>query len=304
MIRIVFHSADLDGHASGAIARWYHEYKDGTAYTMHGYNYGQILDTSEWDKEDQIIFLDCVVQPVNKMKEIIANFDVTIIDHHLSTVELMDGVKGVHSLEKSCCELAWEFFFPNKKIPNFITLIGRYDIYDQSDMNKWRRQILPFYYGMELYRTHPVYDDGFEIWEQMIGKVMDRNFRDLDEWIDDTTYKGKIAQKAIEGVNRFGAGAQCHEVEFEGMRAIVANSFIKSSKFFDSKYKEDFHDVMVAWTYNGKYGEYGVSIYTTKDLDLSIIAKKFGGGGHKQAAGFGCKNIIFKDGKMIVEAHK
>lgn len=304
MIRIVFHSNDLDGHASGAIARWYYEYIDGTAYTIQGYNYGQILDTSEWEKDDKIIFLDCVVQPVEKMKEIMSKWETTIIDHHQNTKELMElSIDGKWSEEKAGCELAWEYFFPGEKLPHFISLLGRYDIWDKSDISKWKRRILPFHYGMQLNHTNPVYDDGFEIWNQRLGQVADHHFRDLDEWIDDTMYKGKIAQKAVENIHRYGASAQCHEVEFEGMKAIVANTFIKSSQFFTSKYDPEVHDVMVAWTWNGKYDEYGVSIYTTKDIDLSKVAAKYGGGGHKQASGFGCKNITFRDGKMLVEAH-
>lgn len=301
MVRIVFHSADLDGHSSGAIARWYCEYINGVAYTMHGYNYGQTLDTSEWLEGDTVIFLDCAVQPVEVMKEIMSKWETVIIDHHISTVELMDLAKGgSHSIDKAACELAWEYFFPQERIPQFISLLGRYDIWDKSDPNKWKRRIIPFHYGMELYRTHPAFDDGFELWNNMIGKAIDHHFRDLDEWIDDTMYKGKIAQKAIEGVYRSAASSVCHEVEFEGMKAIVANTFIKNSQFFESKYDPSIHDVMIAWSWNGKYDEYGFGMYTTKDLDLSIIAKKYGGGGHKQAAGFGCKHISFSENKMIV----
>ena len=188
-----------------------------------------------------------------------------------------------------------------KKIPQFISLLGRYDIWDQSDKNKWNRRILPFHYGMELNKTFPAFDDGFEIWDRLIGMVQDHHFRDLDEWIDDTMYKGKIAKKAVESLYHSGLSSVYHEVEFEGMRAIVANTFIKSTQFFESKYNPEIHDVMVAWSWNGKYDEYGVGIYTTKDIDLSLIAKKYGGGGHKQASGFGCKHISFKDNKMVVE---
>ena len=116
MIRIVFHSKDHDGHASGAIARWYYEYIDGTAYTMHGYNYGQKFDTSEWEEDDRVIFLDCAIQPHEEMKKIMNTWETTLIDHHVSTIDLMVlSGGGVHDINKAACELAWEFFFPNEK---------------------------------------------------------------------------------------------------------------------------------------------------------------------------------------------
>ena len=43
----------------------------------------------------------------------------------------------------------------------------------------------------------------------------------------------------------------------------------------------------------------GVSLFTTKkDIDCSALAKKYGGGGHEQAAGFGADRIEIKDGKL------
>ena len=42
-------------------------------------------------------------------------------------------------------------------------------------------------------------------------------------------------------------------------------------------------------------GQWTVSLYSTKsDIDVSIIAKNYGGGGHKGASGFQCKELPFK----------
>jgi len=303
MVRIVFHSADLDGHASGAIARYYYEYVDGAAYTMHPYNYGQTLPIEEW-VDDKIIFLDCSIQPEEAMLDVIKRYETIIIDHHESTRNLLfHAAGGMHEIGRAGCELAWDYFFEDR-VPQFISLLGRYDVWDNGDKNKWERRILPFQHGMKMQNTNPEYDDNFYMWAEKIGQAQAHHFRDLDEWIDDVTYKGKTALKYSRWLNRSGAGALCHEVDFEGMKALVANTFIKNSQFFESKWNPEIHDCMVAWTWNGPYNEYGVSLYTTKDIDLSLVAKKFGGGGHRQAAGFGCKHIYFSDNKMIVEKDK
>ena len=41
---------------------------------------------------------------------------------------------------------------------------------------------------------------------------------------------------------------------------------------------------MIPFRFDGK--EWSYSLYTTKDIDCSALAKKYGGGGHKKAAGF------------------
>lgn len=54
---------------------------------------------------------------------------------------------------------------------------------------------------------------------------------------------------------------------------------------FESVYDESKHDLMVGLSFDGK--EWGFSLRTTKEnIDVSFIAKKFGGGGHKKASGF------------------
>ena len=49
---------------------------------------------------------------------------------------------------------------------------------------------------------------------------------------------------------------------------------------------------MIVFVYNGD--KWKVSLYTKKDdIDVSIIAQKYGGGGHKKASGFRCDKLPF-----------
>ena len=55
-----------------------------------------------------------------------------------------------------------------------------------------------------------------------------------------------------------------------------------------------------ARTKTGKDGQWTVSLYTTPEtgIDVSLIAKAYGGGGHKQAAGFNAKKLPFPLGSL------
>ena len=78
--------------------------------------------------------------------------------------------------------------------------------------------------------------------------------------------------------------------EFEGLRAIMCNRRAGGSRLFDAVWDEKRHDIMIAWIFSGE--KYFVSLYTTKaDIDVSEIAAKYGGGGHKGAAGFTCNQL-------------
>jgi len=77
---------------------------------------------------------------------------------------------------------------------------------------------------------------------------------------------------------------------FEGYRAVACNAGNVSSQLID--YDQGDYDIMMPFIYDGS--RWTVSIYTKKaEMDVSALAKKYGGGGHRQAAGFQCKELPF-----------
>ncbi len=51
------------------------------------------------------------------------------------------------------------------------------------------------------------------------------------------------------------------------------------------------YPICIGFVYDGK--QYTVGLYS-REIDVSEIAKKYDGGGHKGAAGFVCKELPFK----------
>lgn len=75
------------------------------------------------------------------------------------------------------------------------------------------------------------------------------------------------------------------------LRCICLNTPLFSSQSFDSVYDPEKHDLMVPFAELAN-GKWKVSLYSTKpEIDCGAIAKTFGGGGHKQAAGFVCDRL-------------
>ena len=80
------------------------------------------------------------------------------------------------------------------------------------------------------------------------------------------------------------------ETEFEGVKCFAVNLGHCNSEYFKSL-PDDKYDALMPFVFNGDM--YTVSLYS-KTVDVSEIAKKYGGGGHKGAAGFQCKQLPFE----------
>ena len=80
------------------------------------------------------------------------------------------------------------------------------------------------------------------------------------------------------------------EYTYKTNRCLCVNSTTRNSNLFKSKWDENKYDVMVVYSQNK--GNWWFSVYTSKeDVDVSLIAKQLGGGGHRKAAGFSVKKL-------------
>ena len=256
-----YHSKDLDGWCSGHLLRLKHPQAK-----MIGYHYGEPFEFPEGDS----VMAD-VSLPMTEMTKLMEIGDFTWIDHHASAIKdyLDSGNRFLTHLstEKSACELVWEYYFGGEA-PEAVTLLGEYDTWRNQDRDKWDERILPFQYGMRL-----------------VCNSLE-TFPDLSMDVDAVIEKGKIVLKYQESQNE----SACKGVffrEVKGHRAVCLNTNVKSSNVFASV-KEDFA-VMLPFSFEGSVWHF--TIYTVKDIDVSLIAKSFGGGGHKKAAGFQVKNL-------------
>jgi oligoribonuclease NrnB/cAMP/cGMP phosphodiesterase (DHH superfamily) len=275
----LYHRSDLDGHCSGAICAL--KFKD---IKLHGIEYG---DDVPWELIDgfDLIVVDWSFQPWSLFEEVISRANtVTWIDHHKSAIEEYEkssrqfpNLKVFLNTELAACELAWDYFFPNKDKPLAVRLLGRYDVWDHSD-----GRVLPFHYRVKVEKTDP---DTMQFWHKIFNKT--------DFTIKDYIYEGEIILKYEKQQNKKSIEAIGCNVVFEGKLWLAANRTGINSKFFDTAYDPDKYFGVISWGWTGKH--WRVSLYTTHDhVDCSAICKSYGGGGHKNAAGFQCKELPFK----------
>lgn len=276
----LYHGIDLDGFCSGAIyAKAMREL--GLEFELIPANYGWDLPWEKFEGAD-VTMIDFSMQPWEELVRLHGMAkSVVWIDHHKSAISEFEqrvleltppAPLAVIDEKRAGCELAWAHFFPNKRMPMAVRLLGRYDVWDHSD-----EQTLPFQYGMRLYSLDPA--DNWLEWvdyldEHISPEVCCERIREGDTVLRYQTREDEI-----------GARAGCFAIEWEGLRWIAANRGGRGSKFFDSLYDPEQFDGMMGFSWNGEVWTFG--LYSTKpEIDCGAIAKRHGGGGHPGAAGF------------------
>jgi len=283
-MKCFYHSADLDGHCSGAIVKL--KYPE---CEMFGINYG---DEFPWDKIDNgeyVFMVDFGLQPFfPNMLDLHTKCNLVWIDHHKSAINEYE-VARLNDLElhipgaicfdnsQAGCELTWEYLF-DTKVPRAVKLLSQYDVWNHSDLDT-----IPFQFGLRQYDTSP---EEQHFWQQLFEI---NGINPLDQIIGE----GAIILNYQELENKKYCSACAFETKIDGLRCIAINKMLTNSQIFDSVWNPEIYDAML--TFGWKRNQWTVSLYSTKDnIDVSIVAKNKGGGGHKGAAGFQCDELPFE----------
>lgn len=323
----IYHSIDLDGWMSAAIVKqWFLSETDGiypvkdtevsideniVTKTINGQDYS--IEFIGWNYGDSIVEVldyDRVIMcdisfSTEQMLAINVNFgtDFIWIDHHQRTVDEvnlsikslgipMEGLITVPGELKAACELTWEYFFPNNEMPYIVHLLGRYDCFGHKG-TKEEERVLKFQYGARAFI------DGYE-------KAYEYLMRSRVEDVVSTIYSKGAAIYRYLCIEAQQTYKKSFPVVFDypsdtGMTT-VNFLCVNRERFNPINFGIDYHkngaDGFACFHFvNGKWA---FSLYNDNGrIDCSAIANKYGGGGHKGAAGFvwegDIKKIIGRD---------
>lgn len=279
MYKCFYHNKDLDGRCSGAIVK-----KKFPDCKMIGLDYGDPFPWEEITKDDIIYMVDFSRDSADELFKIEDSCKKFIlIDHHISIL-LKLGVserklKNAHiDTSIAACEKAWQVLFPGIKVPIAVTLISKYDIWDHEDEN-----VVSLQMGLLSCDT----DVTSNIWEPLFG------CREVfHDFIWNILLDGKRILKYQEGIDKWAMNFS-FAAEWEGLRFLCLNNVRTGSPQFNSKFDPKIHDAMLVF-YRTLKKKWSIHMYTQKkDVDLSVIAVKYGGGGHKTACACELDNLPF-----------
>ena len=309
----IYHKIDLDGWMSAAIVKYWFEKSliitnpDIDSITdkidFIGYNYGQpIPDLSEYN---QIIMCDISFSKEEMLKlyeRLNSNF--IWIDHHISAIKDIYGehkwlptdndIKGIIDVKFAACELTWQYFFPNKPMPEIVRLLGLYDSFRHKNTDE-EQKVLEFQYGArQVIQDYETAYNWLEATEGFSERV-------VNETLEEIFNKGKAIYQYLctEAKQVYKNGFSINFIYTKPDRETadyIHFLCINKERFnpinFGIDYHKDGYDGVASFCYDGVAKVWRFSLYNDNGLvDCSVIAKQFGGGGNKGAAGFVVKNL-------------
>ena len=215
-------------------------------------------------KNKNVVILDFSFKNATTKKMIEEANSLLVIDHHKSAmVELHDISNTKFDMTKSGAMLAWEFFHPGKEPPKFIKYI------QDRDLWKWELE-----YSREFSAAFDMVPFEFEEFEK---------FED-DSVFDDACKRGSY----ILAYSKTVVKKVCEKAasrKLDGKDILVVNASHWMSEI-GARLAPDCDFAMI-WYYDHNDKDIKVSLRAFHDaVDVSEIAKKYNGGGHKKAAGF------------------
>ncbi len=208
----------------------------------------------------------------NMMQLISVSKSFMILDHHPTARDSLKNIPSelkIFDMKRSGVGITWDFFYPNDNMPKFLAHIQDRDIwaYRLSETNEF----VAYFYEQK-------YD--FSIWETYLEDSMVESAIETGrQWL---IYKDIIVSKAV---NRSSYIIQ--EINQKYYIVLYSNSCDFKSDIGNKLFnKIPFADFSCVWDYNLSRNKSYYSLRSTDDrLDVSLIAKNFGGGGHRNASG-------------------
>jgi oligoribonuclease NrnB/cAMP/cGMP phosphodiesterase (DHH superfamily) len=187
-----------------------------------------------------------------------------VIDHHKSAmIELHDVSCARFDMNHSGAMLAWNFFHPGKEAPRMIKFI--------EDRDLWRWEIP---YSKEFSAAFDMVDFSYEEYEKFL----------TDSEVDNAQERGAyILAYSKTVISKISKHASPRKIG--GKDVLVVNSPHWMSEIGAALSPKC--DFAVIWYYDHETRQVKVSLRAHHDdSDVSEVAKRFGGGGHRKAAGF------------------
>lgn len=268
MKTLCIHHNDADGRASAAIVRR----AFGPQTSMQEMNYGDLVPWETIAEMDRVVMVDFSL-PASEMQRLALDRDFIWIDHHISAMEELAGISaswpGLRDTGEAACVLTWRYFFPGKPLPRALVLIGDRDIW------RWAEEDTgSFDEGLYQKDTNPEND---ELWTPLL----EDNLQVVSQLVAQGSVLHEARLRAIHReVNYYG-----FPVTFEGYPTLVINR--RGNGDLGEMIRQAGYQIAYCYVDNFQNGKLMtfVTLYSSV-VDVSEIARKFGGGGHPGASGF------------------
>jgi len=282
-----FHHNDLDGKGAASLVFLKHGLSDITPNDFISLDYKIPVPTDIIEQDEIVYILDYSFTEKTKsqLDDILEKTKkVFWLDHHVSSIRFLEKYPKYYDIlakiiidnNRSGAMITYNYLYPYiNNVPGYIKYIDDYDRW----VHKYNKSLL-----FKLYMDSVPNNPSAHIWKDLfLGSV---NYNNI-------VSAGNAIKNFLNNVHNEDAKEICYESEIEGLKCIVINKYLsgRSSTLLGNQF--DAYKLSIVWTFDGD--NYTYSLYSkSDDIDCSKIAEKFGGGGHKKAAGFVHKDFLLK----------
>lgn len=208
--------------------------------------------------------------------------EVVLLDHHKTSLNYKDfqhpKLKSTIDMTRSGAQLAWDYFFNGENRPALIDYIGERDLWSFTLPNV--HQIVCYIYSQEA--TIEWLDELYVNWDRdkyaAIGasllKSRESNVNAICKGFNKATFTDK------EGKEYLVMAGDCCWI----YRSDVGNKLMETNP--------DIQFVLL-YSYYADTKIFGISVRGKDKVDLSALAKSYGGGGHPNASGMKSSDLDF-----------
>ncbi|MFA6408324.1 MAG: hypothetical protein WCW36_02555 [Candidatus Paceibacterota bacterium] len=260
-IAVLYHGGCPDGFG-GAYSAW-KKFGDTAEYIPVKYG----LPVPEGLDGRKIYFVDfCYPQEI--MNQIIATAtSVTVLDHHLGNKENVENMpEHIFDDKRSGSTIAWSYFHPDIPVPTMLKYVEDGDLYVFKLPDS--RAILSYMYAQPF---------NFDTWDSLATRLE-----------DDTERKALIERGNIYAehfailVEQIANKAVL--VSFEGYECYLASSAHMFTSDVGNRLARIKPPLGIIASLHGDV--LNVSLRSDESIDVSAIARKYGGNGHPHASAF------------------
>lgn len=264
---VIYHGGCDDGFAAAWVAR-----------SAVGADHAECLAAHYQQAPPDVTGRDVVLVDFSYKRPVLLDMaararSIIVLDHHHTAAQDLfgfpepvpfskwpaaTGIAARFDMSRSGAGMAWDYFYPGMRRPDFI-----------EDRDLWRKKLAGIEEFTSAVRSYP---QDFDVWDDLVGNgaealisegaAIQRYYRLIVEKMKAVAYDAKLCGYPIRITNAPSFAAS----EVAGELAAQATFGATFYELADGR-----------WSY---------SLRSRGDFDVSEIAKKFGGGGHKGAAGF------------------
>lgn len=272
---VIYHAPCSDGLAAAAVLQrykpgvelrtWNNEQANEPNYLL------EFFEGFDRTAEEVVLFVDCAPANMEQYNYCLSRTKkLIILDHHHTNMQKFAKLENCYfDMKESGCSLAWKACFPDVPLPFVLQLIKKRDTWTDMDVS------------VEAFSAS--FQDPF-VTAQTIESVLeliDNPFRVLRKISEGETLlirkKGQVQAAVKEAEQKTLMGVKLAVVKIAEF-GLISDVGAELSKTFGA----------AAMCLDMPEGKLKISLRSEKNsgVDVSALAEKFGGGGHKNAASF------------------